>query len=90
MKNGWIIDKYGAKRHYVDDIIHNDNGPAIILANGTQSWCQHGKVHREDGPAVDYCDDDKAWYYNGKCVGYSWHGYSQRDFNNWKKYKAFI
>lgn len=36
-----------------NDLIHNDNGPAIEFKNGVMWWMQRGKLHRENGPAID-------------------------------------
>lgn len=30
---------------------HREDGPAVILEDGTEKWYQHGVLHREDGPA---------------------------------------
>ena len=51
-------------------VIHRDNDqPAVIRANGTKFWYQHGNLHRDnDQPAVIYADGYKAWYINGNRV----------------------
>lgn len=65
MKNGWDEDEYGTKWHYVNDAIHNDNGPAIIFHDGLQVYCQHGKDHREDGPAEIWPNGDVCYFLFG-------------------------
>ena len=71
MKEQFIhIDEYGAKSHYSDrkmKILHREDGPAIVYANGSKSWYINGKCHREDGPAIVYASGSKTWYLNGKC-----------------------
>ena len=51
MKNGWITDNFGNKRHYKNGQLLREDGPAMIWADGSQAWYRHGKCHREDGPA---------------------------------------
>jgi hypothetical protein len=47
-------------------IRHRDDGPAIIYANGSQSWYLNDKCHRVDGPAIVCVDGYQAWYLDGK------------------------
>jgi hypothetical protein len=49
-----------------DEIAHRNGGPAVIYIDGTQIWCQHGKLHRDDGPVVIYPDGTLCWYQYGK------------------------
>ena len=90
MKNGWITDSNGTKRHYVDDKYHNDNGPAIIWEDGTKYWAKHGNKHREDGPAIEWSDGEKEWWYEGKRLGHALDGYTQEKFEQWLKFRAFL
>lgn len=76
--------------HYVNGVYHNDNGPAIIFKNGDKFWYNNGKVHRIDGAAIEFEDGPKRWFYEGKEVGDSDLGYTQKDFDNWLKFKTFI
>ena len=57
---------------YYKDKYHSFNDqPAIIYANGTMKWYQHGNLHRDnDLPAIIYNDGGKMWYQ---------HGYVHRD-----------
>ena len=43
MKNGLHIDEAGTKRWYLDDKRHRQDGPAMIRADGTESWWLHGR-----------------------------------------------
>ena len=47
LKSGLIED---------EELIHCNNGPAMIYADGTQMWYQHDVCHREDGPAIMFAD----------------------------------
>jgi hypothetical protein len=62
MRNGMIIDKYGNKRWYQNDLLHRTDGPAIEYADGDKMWYQNNLLHRTDGPAVEYADCYKSWY----------------------------
>jgi hypothetical protein len=67
MKNGLIVDQFGIKRWYENDLLHRTDGPAIIDSDGYKAWYFEGKLHRTDGPAVIFPNDDyKYWYLNGK------------------------
>ena len=66
MKNGWIEDGIGNKRHYVNNKLHNDDGPASIHSNGAVFYYQHGEIHREDGPAVIHPNGEICYYQHGK------------------------
>ena len=48
MKNGLIIDEYGTKLYYLNDKLHNDNGPAIECANGDKYWYLNGEELTEE------------------------------------------
>lgn len=63
MKQGWITN-LDCHKHYVNDIIHNDTGPAIIWEDGSKAWFKHGVMHRLDGPAFDG-NACKEWQLNG-------------------------
>lgn len=58
MENGLHIDKVGTQRWYLNDLLHREDGPAIIHA-------EMGRRTREDGPAVEYSDGYKEWYLAG-------------------------
>ena len=44
--------------------LHRRDGPAVILADGTEHWMIHGKHHRTDGPAIIYPDGRTRWFIN--------------------------
>ena len=48
--------------------LHNEEGPAWILTNGSKFWCINDKNHRENGPAVIYADGEESWWIDGKKV----------------------
>lgn len=55
--------EHGDKAWYNDEgVIHRDGYPAVIKADGTEVWYQHGRIHREDGPAII----EPATYNNAK------------------------
>ena len=59
------IDKYGNKFWYNSkNQLHRDNDlPAIIASDGSQSWFQNGEEHRKrDKPAYINSDMYKAYY----------------------------
>ena len=62
------IDQYGAKRYYVNNVLHREDGPAVEYANGNKGWYKNGKLHREDGPSIEYIYGDKRWYYQGERI----------------------
>jgi len=64
--NGWYIDEYGNKFHYLNDFLHCEDGPAVINTDGTQSWYVNGVRHREDGPAFININEHQEWFLNGK------------------------
>ena len=64
---------------------HNLNGPAIEYANGNKEWRIHGILHRLDGPAVEWPNGDKWWYVNNELIGKSREGFTDEDFEKWKK-----
>jgi hypothetical protein len=68
MKNGLIVDIYGTKRWYKNDLPHRTDGPAIIHSDGTEMWYFEGKLHRTDGPAIIEFDGYKEWWINHKCL----------------------
>jgi hypothetical protein len=77
MKNGLIINEYGTKFYYLNDLLHREDGPAFDCPNGDKAWLIHGEYHREDGPAIE-CDGYKAWHLEGKY-------YSEQNY--WKEIK---
>lgn len=80
MKNGLIIDSYGNRRWYKDNLFHREDGPAIERNDGYKAWYLCGKRHREDGPAVELSDGNKIWYHTGKVIKCSCH--KEKNFIN--------
>ena len=75
-------------------VLHNINDkPATIWYNGdsiySKVWYKHGIIHREFGPAIDYIDGLKHYFYNGESIGISINGFTEQDFKNFIKFKAF-
>ena len=61
------IDSKGTLRYYNEkDLLHNENGPAVVFKNGTKIWQQNDLLHRLDGPAVIWSNGDKEWWIKGK------------------------
>jgi hypothetical protein len=59
------IDQFGNQRWYGElPQFHREDGPAIILVNGTQEWVIDGKNHRTDGPAYIRADGYQSWWIN--------------------------
>jgi hypothetical protein len=61
------VDKEGTVKYYKPgtDVLHREDGPAEVYANGEEKWYIDGKLHREDGPALIRADGYKAWYKKG-------------------------
>ena len=95
MKQGWINDGY-EKLHYVNGVIHCDDGPAAINVDGLyEGWRFNGKHHRKDGPARIWRATHKLkermeWWYDGTLIGSSDFGYTQEKFEKWSKFRVFL
>jgi hypothetical protein len=59
---------------YLGDSLHKENGPAVVMADGTREWWFHGKRHCEDGPAITFPDGHNKWFIEGESI-------SEEDFN---------
>ena len=68
MKNGRYTGIMGDQKWYKNGKLHRDDGPAIILANGTEKWYQNGKQHRDGGPAEIWANGctTQRWFQNGQ------------------------
>ncbi len=55
----------------MNDILHREEGPAIIFPDGTEEWYCWGSLHRIDGYAATYPDGKKECYIYGKQVSAS-------------------
>ena len=83
MKYEIIINKYGDKLYYVNNVLHREEGPALEFADGTKYWYKNGLIHRENGPAIKYFNGNTRWYLNS--IYYS----RNDDFTN-KSWKSFV
>jgi len=67
-KEPYCIEYNNEIKYYkVNEILHREDGPAIIYFNRSRSWewFINGERHREDGPA--YFDGNQIlWYLNNK------------------------
>ena len=64
-----IVDEKGTVRWYKDadcTILHKEDGPAVVYADGEESWWFDGDIHRTNGPAVVYADGTKEWRQRGQ------------------------
>jgi hypothetical protein len=66
MKNGEVKLQDGTILWYKDDVLHNENGPAMYLPDGTMAWYKDGNIHSyNDKPALITPDGFKSWYDSG-------------------------
>ena len=69
----------GTTSYWKDDVVHRDDGPAIIKKNGEKYWMVNGKPHRIDGPAVllprDTLDARQYWLFG---IKYSYNEWRRR------------
>jgi len=42
----------GRKIWYINNMLHREDGPAVVNHKGEGFWYLNNKLHREDGPAV--------------------------------------
>jgi hypothetical protein len=65
--NGWVVHKrWGYKTHYVNGVIHKDDGPARVYDYGRVIWYKNGKKHKEDGLADVNTDGTGNYWLNGR------------------------
>lgn len=71
------IHSNGAQFWYnKNKMLHREDGPAYIWADGTEVYYLNGKLHREDGPAIIWADGTEGYYYlNGESL-------SKEEFEN--------
>ena len=62
----YIVGPNGTQCWYLNEDLHQTDGPAIIYPDGEQAWFKNGERHREDGPAIIMPNGDQFWYLNGK------------------------
>ena len=59
------IDKQHNKYWYLNDMLHNEDGPAAEYACGDKLWYIHDELHREDGPAAEWAGGSLGWWLKG-------------------------
>jgi len=49
----------------LDEVLHREDGPAVLLSDGTEEWYFEGRLHRTDGPAKIDSSGKLSWYTHG-------------------------
>jgi len=80
----------GGKEWFANGLRHRLDGPAYEDVQGNKEWWVNGELHRLDGPAVEFDNippfgNYRAWYVNGELIGKSLDGFTDEDFEKWKK-----
>lgn len=102
MRQGYQVDNIGNEYWYDNDLLHREDGPAMICDSGTEYWYMHGKLHRLDGPAIDNTKRNKLmsviggkqifvyaksiWHVEGNRLDIE----CQEEFEQWLKFRVFI
>ena len=61
-----VVGPDGTRKYYNSaGQLHCEDGPAVILKNGSKFWFQNGDLHRTDGPAVTWTSGNMEWWING-------------------------
>ena len=82
------VDHNGTRRYRNSaDLLHRDEGPAIVYKDGSEKWYQNGELHCTTGPAVIWAYGDLEWWQNGKQhredgPAVEWHNGSKFWFQN--------
>jgi hypothetical protein len=42
----------GTIKYYKNNVLHNDNGPAVIFPNGVKQWWTKGRMNKEEFKAT--------------------------------------
>lgn len=68
IKNGLVVDEYGNKRWYKNNLLHREGDlPAVETSVDGKQWWINGQLHRDnDLHAVEYSNGDKEWYQYGE------------------------
>lgn len=69
-------DQLGITYHYLDGVLHREDGPSIESQDGYREWWFNGERHREDGPACEWANGTKKWFLKGI-------QYTEEEFNQW-------
>lgn len=51
----------------------------------TYYYNKNNQRHRTEGPAIEWADGDKFWYINDKFIGSAMNGFTEVDFENYKR-----
>ena len=62
------VDQYGVQRWHIKgtDILHKEDGPAVIAPGQFISYYINGNEHRDDGPSLIWEDGFQGWSKHGK------------------------
>lgn len=79
-------DRKGNTYYYNENNrLHKENGPAIEYSDGDKEWWIKGELHRLDDAAIEYADGSKQWWINHRFIGSSYEGFTEDDFENYKR-----
>jgi len=62
------VDEWGNKFWYVNNRLHRTDGPALVLADGTQVWYVNDQLHRTSGPAIIWANGTQEWFIDDKDI----------------------
>lgn len=48
------------QEYYQNDVLHRENGPAMMWSTGSYQHYKNGKLHNENGPACHYVENGKT------------------------------
>lgn len=66
LRSGVWEDRYGNLYWLQKELLHREDGPAIVQVNGTRIWYQNDQRHRLDGPAIECADGTCEWWIDGE------------------------
>lgn len=55
----------GTIEFFLGDVLHRDDGPAVITGEGDSHWFSHGVRHRLDAPAIIAADGQIEYWNRG-------------------------
>jgi hypothetical protein len=60
------VDRDGTVRYYKpgSNLLHREDGPALVRPYGYKAWFREGKRHRENGPAQIFPYGTDRWFIN--------------------------